>query len=49
MNETTRDCLFFACIALMFAVIGCAAGLAIFDFLAVLSILWAWLVYETEE
>lgn len=49
MKENKRGCLFFAGLALMFAVIGSAAGVLIFDLLSILSILWAWVVYEMED
>lgn len=49
MKENKRGCLFFAGVAVMFAVIGSAADVLIFDLLSILSLLWAWVVYETEE
>lgn len=44
-----KDSIFFAGLALMFAIIGCAAEVILFDLLAVFAIVWAWVVYETEE
>lgn len=39
----------FVCIALFAACIGAASGLVLADFIAAASIVWAWLVYETES
>ena len=44
-----KDSIFFAVLALMFVVVGSAASSVIFDFLSIVTIILAWVVYESEE
>lgn len=39
----------FVCIALFAACIGAASGLVLADFIAAASLVWAWIIYESED
>ena len=44
----TDGVFFFVVIALCAACIGAASGLVLADFIAVASLVWAWVIYVTE-